>query len=110
MPKRIATLARILIPVAKTPHSFEDGAGNISSDALVGHPLCEAVMGDFIFNPPLRLERGVLVRTLNQAATVARTLIVTRLPGGRDAVVRRLEAAKDPERERDAANAFRVWA
>jgi hypothetical protein len=65
-------------------------------------------MAEFMFNPPLRLERGVLVRTLNQAATVPRTLIVTRLPGGRDAIVRRLEAAKDPERERDAANAFRV--
>jgi hypothetical protein len=87
-----------------------EGAGNINPDALVRKP-CEAVMAEFLFEPPLRLERDILVRTLNQAATVARVLIVTLLPPGeRDAVVRQLEAAKGTEREREAANAFCEWA
>jgi hypothetical protein len=39
LPKRIATLGGILIPVTEKSHSFRDGAGNISTDAFVWAPV-----------------------------------------------------------------------
>ena len=67
-------------------------------------------MAEFVFDPPLRLTRGVTVRMLDQAAAFARSYIDTKLPRRREGVLRRLEAASGHERERDAANAFRAWA
>ncbi len=67
-------------------------------------------MAEFMFEPPLRLTRGVTVRTLDQAAAFAHNFIDARWPLRRAGVLRRLEAASGHERERDAANAFRAWA
>jgi hypothetical protein len=67
-------------------------------------------MAKFIFEPPLRLTRGITVHTLEQAAAFARNLIDPQWPLQRAGVLRRLEAASGHERERDAANAFRAWA
>jgi hypothetical protein len=63
-----------------------------------------------MFEPPLRLTRGVTVRTLDQAAAFARNLIDARWPLRRAGVLRLLEGASGHEREGDAANAFRAWA
>ncbi len=67
-------------------------------------------MAEFMFEPPLRLTRGVTVRTLDQAAAFARNLIDARWPQRRDGVLHYLEGASGHERERDAANAFWAWA
>ena len=66
-------------------------------------------MADFMFDPPLSLKGGVMVRTLEQAAAFARNLINARLPRGRDGVLHLLEAASGEKREREAADAFRAW-
>ena len=67
-------------------------------------------MAEFVFEPPLHLKRGVIVRTLDEAADVARKYVGSRLPRRRDSIVQRLEAASDHEERRLAANGFREWA
>ena len=67
-------------------------------------------MTDFVFNPPLRLARDVTVRTLDDAAELARTYVGPRLPHRRDRIVRRLEEVSDDASMRIAAGAFRAWA
>ena len=53
-------------------------------------------MTDFVFNPPLRLARDVTVRTLDDAAELARTYVCRpRLPHRRDRIVRRLEEVSE---------------
>ena len=52
-------------------------------------------MTDFVFNPPLRLARDVTVRTLDDAAELARTYVGPRLPHRRDRIVRRLEEVSE---------------
>jgi hypothetical protein len=66
-------------------------------------------MAEFVFEPPLRLARGVTVRTLDEAADFARNYVGARLQRRRDGILRRLESASGEEREREAANAFRAW-
>jgi hypothetical protein len=65
---------------------------------------------DFVFEPPLRLARDVIVRTLDDAAEFARTYVGPRLPHRRDHLVRRLEEVSDEANARVAARAFRAWA
>ena len=66
-------------------------------------------MTDFVFDPPLRLARDVIVRTLDDAAEFARTFVGPRLPHRRDRIVRRLEEVSDDASMRIAAQAFRAW-
>ena len=67
-------------------------------------------MTDFVFDPPLRLARDVIVRTLDDAAEFARTFVGPRLPHRRDRIVRRLEEVSDEASARVAARTFRAWA
>jgi hypothetical protein len=67
-------------------------------------------MAEFVFKPPLHLKRGVIVRTLDEAADVSRKYVGSRLPRRRDGIVHRLEAASNLEERRLAANGFREWA
>ena len=68
-------------------------------------------MTDFVFKPPFRLARDVTVRTLDDAAELARTYVCRpRLPHRRDRIVRRLEEVSDDASMRIAARAFRAWA
>jgi hypothetical protein len=67
-------------------------------------------MGEFVFKPPLRLARGVSVRTIDDAAEFARKYVGAKWARRRKAVVRRLEGASGEESGRDAANAFQAWA
>jgi hypothetical protein len=67
-------------------------------------------MDEFVFNPPLRLARGVRVRTLDDAAEFARKYVGAKWKRRREGVVRRLEGAFGEESERDAGNDFQAWA
>jgi hypothetical protein len=67
-------------------------------------------MTDFVFDPPLRLARDVIVRILDGAAEFARTFVGPRLPHRRDRIVRRLEEVSDEASARVAARTFRAWA
>jgi hypothetical protein len=67
-------------------------------------------MSKYGFKAPLRLAGGTKVYTLAEAAEFARNYAEAKLPARRDAVVRELEAASGPHRERTAANSFRLWA
>jgi hypothetical protein len=67
-------------------------------------------MTDFVFEPPLRVARGVTVRTLDDAAEFARTYVGPRLPFRRDRMVRRLEEVSDKAGARIVARAVRAWA
>ena len=67
-------------------------------------------MAEFVFDPPLRLTRGVTVRTLDQAAAFVRGYVDIKLPRRRDSVLHQLEAASGHLQERDAAYSFRLWA
>jgi hypothetical protein len=67
-------------------------------------------MTEFVFEPPLRLAREVIVRTLDDAVDFARTYVGPHLPNRRDRLVRRLEEISDDASARIAARAFRNWA
>jgi hypothetical protein len=67
-------------------------------------------MKEFVFKPPLRLTRGVEVRTLNHAAEFASNYVGAKSARRRERVVELLQAATGYENERAAANDFRAWA
>ncbi len=67
-------------------------------------------MAEYVFNPPLRLAGGVVVRTLDDAAEFARKYNGAKWVVRRDGVLHSLQGASGEERERDAGNAFRAWA
>ncbi len=64
----------------------------------------------FLFQPPLRLKRGVTIRTLEQAAAFVRSRVQVRVPLRRANILRRLETAAREAQQREAASAFRRWA
>jgi hypothetical protein len=69
-----------------------------------------AGMAEFVFDPPLRLKRGVMVRTLDDAADFTRKYVGSKLPFRRDGVLHGLEGASGYDEGRAAANAFQAWA
>jgi hypothetical protein len=67
-------------------------------------------MAEFTFDPPIRLQRGIVVLTLEDAAAFMRSYANAKLPMARDAVLRRLESARVEGELQVAANGFRAWA
>jgi hypothetical protein len=67
-------------------------------------------MAEFVFEPPLRLKRGVTVRTLDDAADFARKYVGSRFAMRRNGVLHGLEGASSHDEGRAAANAFQAWA
>jgi hypothetical protein len=64
---------------------------------------------DSAFDPPVRLARNRVIRTIDDAITFARSLEDATLPRSRDAVLRRLEAATTRKKRQAAAGMFRTW-
>jgi hypothetical protein len=74
-------------------------------------------MAEFQFDPPLRLKGGrlspkedVIVLTLDDAAAFMRWLKHPKLIRTRDSVLRLVERAGDEQKQRIAADMFRLWA
>ena len=63
----------------------------------------------FRFDPPLTLRGDIVVHTLADAATFARSYPMPRLPKGRDSVLRWIERAANEDQQRKTADLFRTW-
>jgi hypothetical protein len=67
-------------------------------------------MREYRFDPPLTLKNGTVVRSLDDAAAIARTYKYARRPVLQESVLRRLEGAGSALQQSHAALSFRAWA
>jgi hypothetical protein len=66
-------------------------------------------MAEFMFEPPLRLKRGVTIHSLSEAILYIRNCADVRQPRTRGSVLRIIASAASPEQQRLAAKTFRFW-
>jgi hypothetical protein len=66
--------------------------------------------GRVMFDPPIKLQRNIVVLTLDDAVAFMRSYKHAKLPMARDAVLHRLESARAGHERQIAGNAFRTWA
>ena len=66
-------------------------------------------MRQFRFDPPLTLKNNIVVRSLNDAAGMARAFRRAQRPVLQDSAIQRLESASSALQQHGAALAFRDW-